>query len=58
MPIEDCFEFYEDGRIKTYSYFLKDRLNSYSFDKKGNLTLSSIWKDGKFIQEHFEGNEL
>lgn len=60
LPIEDYFEFYEDGRIKTYSYFSKDRLNSYShsFDKKGNLTLSSIWKDGKFIQEHFEENEL
>ena len=28
--VEDCFEFYENGKIKSYSYISKDRLNSYS----------------------------
>ena len=57
MPIENSFEFYENGKIKTYSYFSKDRLNSYSysFDEKENLVLSSVWKDGKFTQERFDG---
>lgn len=57
MPIENSFEFYENGKIKTYSYFSKDRLNSYSysFDEKENLILSSVWKEGKFAQERFDG---
>lgn len=40
--IEDWFECYENGKIKTYSYFSKNRLNSYCFDEKENLILSSI----------------
>ena len=67
LPIEDYFEFYEDGKyqltgegkVKTAEEMVAFYTElCHSFDKKGNLTLSSIWKDGKFIQEHFEENEL
>ncbi len=53
LPIEDCFEFYENGKIKTYSYCSKDRLNrySYSYDEKGKIKLSNMWENGKFTQK-------
>lgn len=56
VPVEDCFEFYESGRIKSYSYVSKDRLNScsYSFNEDGKLILKSCFDNGKFMQEKFD----
>ena len=56
MPIEDSFEFYEIGKIKTYSHFSRDRLNScsYYFNESETLKLTSIWENGKLIQKRFE----
>ena len=53
--MEDCFEFYENGKIKSYSYISKDRLNSYScsFNEDGKLILRNCFANGKFEQEKF-----
>ncbi len=58
LPVEDCFEFYENGKMKAYSYYSKDRRNSYSFsyDEKGTLKLSSVWENGKFTQKIYDEN--
>ena len=56
MPIEDGFEFYENGCIKTYNYFSKDRLNDYcySFDEKGDLISIIEWENGKLTRKCFK----
>lgn len=53
--VEDCFEFYKNGKIKSYSYISKDRLNSYScsFNEDGKLILRNCFANGKFEQEKF-----
>lgn len=55
VPVEDCFEFYENGKIKSYSYVSKDRLNSYHyyFNEDGKLKLNNSFDNGKFKQEKF-----
>ncbi len=54
LPIEDCFEFYENGKIKTYSYCSKDRLNrySYSYDEKGKIKLSTCGRMENLLKKY------
>ena len=53
--MEDCFEFYENGKIKSYSYISKDRLNRYScrFNEDSKLILKNCFANGKFEQKKF-----
>lgn len=50
------FEFYENGTIKTYGHYSKDRLNgyNYSYDENGNITLSNIWENGRLTQKIYD----
>jgi len=56
MPIGDFFSFHQNGKIKSYSYFSKDRLNDYRYlyDEEGKMIRANIWENGKLRQERFE----
>ena len=56
LPVEDYFEFYENGKIKAYGYVSEDRLNnySYSFDSDGKLILRNVFEYGKKKKKKFD----
>ncbi len=55
MPIEGYFSFYENGKVKRYHYFSKDKLNNYCyyFDEQGNLEQANMWENGKLVSKKF-----